>query len=119
MFKYSVQNLSKVGSTDLSKRSYLFVKNGEIDRNRPETEVKTVNGTREIHQLVNSEIKYILKTRKLSCFCKACVNDNGICSNITRVGEFKTANLKLKVPIVDSEEIAGPLLDDSNYELWT
>lgn len=62
---------------ELSTRKFFFVKTGEINRSRPETDVKTVTNTRTFHQILNNtNVPGLLRVRNLSCFCKKCESDD-------------------------------------------
>ena len=80
----------------LSKRDFILVKQGEINRDRSHTHVRTTKGTRKIHQMYNNPgTPYMLHTRKLSCFCKACTdqsNHANRCAN-PDVGIFRKQKL--------------------------
>ncbi|XP_052806603.1 uncharacterized protein LOC128235851 [Mya arenaria] len=56
----------------LSRREFVFVEN--VNRNRPETNVQTLTGTRKLHSVKSVGKDYELNSRKLSCYCDACVN---------------------------------------------
>ena len=57
----------------LSTRNFFYVKLGEINRNRPETDVKTVLSTRTFNQILNATDEHdFLRVWNLSCFCVKC-----------------------------------------------
>ncbi|XP_052084922.1 uncharacterized protein LOC127722119 [Mytilus californianus] len=93
MFNYCKTNLEL--NENLGKRSFFFVKNGDINRNRPETEVKPVPNTRKIHQVLNiKDERYTLQSRTLSCFCQYCrQKDYQNCLNREYVSEFTLQTL--------------------------
>ena len=105
-FKWCQENL--ISDEDLSKREFLYVKNGEIKRDRPYTKAKTLPNTRKIHQLENipSRPGYNLRTRTLSCFCPACRDmlmpvpekSHGECRNKTMVDSFQNRKIKYHCP---------------------
>jgi hypothetical protein len=122
VFRYAVQNLSK--TTGDSRRTYIYVKSGEIDRNRPETTVKTLAGTRAIHQAQNLPEPYSLLVRGLSCFCSPCIHETfDRCHNKGIVGAFKKVGLKpinVEIPVVnldDSAAILNAIDFDENGEV--
>jgi hypothetical protein len=108
-YKYCEENLTDLATESVSKRSFLLVNSGEVQRDRPETEVKTLKGTRQIHQLINTDETHSIKVRKLSCFCTNCITENYIeCANLCRTGLFQDEKLRLKVkdqPIAVDEDI--------------
>nr|XP_022298154.1 uncharacterized protein LOC111107308 isoform X2 [Crassostrea virginica] len=56
-----------------SKRTFIHVKKGEIDRARNSTNVKTLQGSRKLHQFFNiPSCPYKLLVKKLSCYCLRC-----------------------------------------------
>lgn len=93
MFNYCKTNLEL--NENLRNRSFFFVKNGDINRNRPETEVKPVPNTRKIHQVLNiKDEQYTLQSRNLSCFCQYCrQKDYQNCLNREYVSEFTLQTL--------------------------
>ena len=95
-YEYCVQHFTL--DDELSKRDFIYVREGEITRNRTYTRVKTVVGTRKIHQLHNTPGRpYIINTRALSCFCKGC-NTNERCTNIDTVRGFQEKTLVRLTP---------------------
>ncbi|XP_060573349.1 LOW QUALITY PROTEIN: uncharacterized protein LOC132731228 [Ruditapes philippinarum] len=104
----------------LSTRNFFYVKNGEIDRNRPETDVKTVPSTRKFHQILNSTKEPgLLSVRSLSCFCKKCESgDSVICLNRKYVEKYAKKQLQRnEVTVVNTEENgANPAVPEVNSE---
>ncbi|XP_038055143.1 uncharacterized protein LOC119727354 [Patiria miniata] len=80
-----------------SKRSFVYVAKDEISRERPETDVTTLKGSRGYHQ-IQVAAPYKLKVRRLSCFCFPCLlNNNEMCTNATYTGgKFEIKQLSLK-----------------------
>ena len=96
MFKFCKENLEI--NEPLSKRSFLLVRTGEINRKRAETDIKTVPSTRKFHQVLNIEGETErLKCRNLSCFCKHCeAKDFRHCLNAKYVKEFEVTKKRNK-----------------------
>ncbi|XP_056020048.1 uncharacterized protein LOC125678236 isoform X3 [Ostrea edulis] len=80
----------------LSKRRFFHVKEGDIKRDRPETEVKPIDKTRKIHQINKSEKERLkLEVRSLSCFCSPCRAQNfASCINKMYVENYKPVTLE-------------------------
>ena len=80
-----------------SKRSFVYVAKGDINRQRPETDVSTVKGSRGFHQ-IHVAAPYELKVRRLSCFCLPClVGNEEMCKNASYTrGTFETKHLGVK-----------------------
>ncbi|MES9901739.1 MAG: hypothetical protein ABW168_03535 [Sedimenticola sp.] len=96
LYKYCQKHLQI--DQNLVKREYFFVRNGEINRNRPETEIKGVPNSRKIHQIV-SESPYTLMTRNLSCFCRSCkMGDYKSCCNKAYVNTYENRKLQCEHP---------------------
>lgn len=88
----------------LSTRNFFLVKNGEIDRKRPNTDVRTVNRTWKFHQILNSTTGF-LRVRNLSCFCKQCESEEfENCPNRKYVEMYEQKKLEPNVPVVKKEE---------------
>ena len=80
-----------------SKRSFVYVAKGEINRERPETNVTTLKGSRGFHQ-IQVAAPYKLEVRRLSCFCFPCLlKNNDMCKNASYTGgKFEVKHLSLK-----------------------
>lgn len=95
MFQFCKANLET--NEVLSKRTFFFVKENEIERDRPETNVKTVPNTRKLHQINNCHLKNSLRTRNLSCFCRSCESWNyADCLNSKYVGAYEVKQLQIE-----------------------
>ena len=83
-----------------------MVRAGDICRMRPETEVKPLQNTRNIHQLINIEgRKYVVMTRNLSCFCKFCKLQNyQNCLNMEYVEPYETHELIHTAEVATSKQ---------------
>ncbi|XP_070203232.1 uncharacterized protein, partial [Littorina saxatilis] len=71
--------------SDVSKRTFFFVPQGEINREREERsgkDNKSLPGTKTLHAL-RSQALYVVTWRKRSCFCPPCRNMEGTCDNMT------------------------------------
>lgn len=89
-----------------TKRSFHLVKTEDIDRGRKSSSLVTVPGTRKIHS-IKSLGRNILATRRLSCFCTSCIEDNPeMCEN----GKFvdKWDIIKLKLQDSDDDDTHSP-----------
>ena len=91
----------------------------EINRNRPETEIRTVSGIRKLHQEVRSNsIRYKIMCRNLTCYCSACkedVPDWNLCHNKDYTDDYKinqVVPVKTKIPRKDAAVI--PSVDSSH-----
>ena len=91
MFDFCQEKLIK--DEPLSKRNFFLVKNGEIQRQRPQTDVKPLKNSRKCHQILNTN-SMTLKTRNLSCFCR----EDNLCVNATYVDRYKNQMLVSKKP---------------------
>ena len=81
MFKFAKEKLEDVGRSTYdsrsslyqnSKRTFLWVPSSEIQRERPERMIKTVQGTRKLHAISSTGSLSKLKVRDLACFCENC-----------------------------------------------
>jgi hypothetical protein len=77
----------------ISKRQFILVSG--IKRDRPETQVDTMKGTRKIHAVRNTGHDYKLQTRKLSCYCLNCSDNSGECNHVDYCHEWEDQTLKL------------------------
>jgi hypothetical protein len=94
LFKFCEENL--VLDEPFIKRNFIFVKGKEIPRERPETIVKPIPNSRKIHNMENTSVPYMIKTRNLSCFCIECMkgkSDN--CLNSEYVSGYKLQKMTL------------------------
>ena len=101
---YCNQNLTKVGDSSYksrqdmyqhSSRSFIYV--NEIKREHPETNVKTLLGSRKLHSVQSTDSPYQVKIRPLSCYCKGCIS-NSECHNQEYMSPWKVKVLKLTDP---------------------
>jgi hypothetical protein len=96
MYNFCSKNLVRE-SCAKQRRSFFFVKKGDINRDRPEREVKTaLSGTRVLHAVRTVE-PGVLDTRLLGCFCEGCVSptQQSHCSNATYVMPWQKRVLKM------------------------
>lgn len=79
-----------------SKRRFFLVKPDDINRDIDVTNVKTLQGCRKLHQVVNvPNSPYKLLVKKLSCYCILCINDQtDDCPNKPYTGAFETRMLE-------------------------
>ena len=77
----------------ISKREFILVK--DIKRDRPETNVSTLKGTRKLHAVRSTEHQYKLETRKLSCYCVNYLETADLCENINYCHHWEEQSLKL------------------------
>ena len=77
------------------QRTYLWIPRSDVSRDRPETNIKTVQGTRKIHAVKTSNDRNRLFTRNLSCFCSPCRRfDGSKCENEDYVDGWKEVILQ-------------------------
>ena len=99
VFDHCVERLASVKAQTegeekiISKREFILVK--DIKRDRPETNVSTVKGTRKLHAVRSTEHQYKLETRKLSCYCVNCLETADLCENINYCHHWEEHSLKL------------------------
>ncbi|GFO46529.1 Armadillo repeat-containing protein 5-like isoform x2 [Plakobranchus ocellatus] len=104
LYQWATSTLSK--AEGLHRRTFFYVPQEDINRNRPYTDIATVPGTRKMHQVVRLA-DYVIKSRSLACFCCACRADNASrCINKLHVGDFTTHQLKLNSISVNEAETA-------------
>ncbi|KAJ8050271.1 hypothetical protein HOLleu_03406 [Holothuria leucospilota] len=86
------------------KRSFFFVKKGEIDRDRPDrTDVKPLKGTLQLHCVTGTGDPYKVYSRERSCFCPPCITGVNECQHEDLVGKWKLSDLqKQKTHTVDN-----------------
>ena len=89
----SVKTQTEGEEKTVSKREFILVTG--IKRDRPETNVSTLKGTRKLHAVKSTGSDYKLKTRKLSCYCSNCLEDIDQCENIDYCHSWETQSLKL------------------------
>ena len=79
MVKWATDNISsfKVSkwSGETFVRKFFHIGKDEINRNRPETDVKTVTGIRKFHQARNTGEPNRIMCRQLACYCTECRKD--------------------------------------------
>ncbi|GFS13191.1 (S)-beta-bisabolene synthase [Elysia marginata] len=91
LYSWCSEKLTKSDASSL--RDFFLVPKEKIVRDRPQTDVVTVPGTRRIHQAERVS-DYIIRTRNLACFCEVCRADGASCLNESYVGEYTTHKLK-------------------------
>ncbi|XP_003723310.2 uncharacterized protein LOC100891453 [Strongylocentrotus purpuratus] len=108
------------------KRRFLYVKKGDVDRNRPaRTHVKPVKNTRKLH-CVRAVRAMCIEVRERSCFCEACRRGDE-CTMKEIAGEWSSEIIRATVAargpveleeVMDVEEpatdnpVADPPADD-------
>jgi hypothetical protein len=110
VYKFCQDNLQmETADTDrntVSRREFVFIEN--VSRNRPESNVKTLAGTRKLHSVKSVGKGYELCTRNLSCYCDACVKgQESDCENSEIVSSWEKRNL----------DKIGVLKDNNSVEL--
>ena len=94
LYEYCQGNLSGSEGHNHTKRSFLYVSSESINRERLErVNVAAVKDTRSMHCVVGLS-PYKVKTKELSCFCKACTKGKGSCVNKVHTGTFKHVSIK-------------------------
>ena len=89
LFKFCEENLV-LDELFTKRRNFMFVKGKEIPRERPETIVKPIPNSKKIHNMENTSVPYMIKTRNLSCFWIECMkgkSDN--CLNSEYISGYK------------------------------
>lgn len=102
LYNFCNLNLTKDGC-DGQLRTFYLVKQGEIQRDRFITQVKSaLAGTRFLHS-VRCVSPGVLDTRVYSCFCDGCMNvdDGNQCSNSKYVLPWQRRTLNIDAEIVD------------------
>ena len=96
LYEYCQQNLTlPLDDKHLhSRRSFIFVKRGDISRPPNCADIRSVPGTRSLH-CVASVTSFVLSTRERSCFCDTCNGvSKGQCPNTRVCGPWKVVTLK-------------------------
>lgn len=88
--KLTMDNTDTDTST-VSRREFILVTGTK--KNRGETNVQTLVGTRKLHAVKSVGNAYDLSTRNLSCYCKQCVEGSGICSSREYVNAWEMRKL--------------------------
>ena len=89
----SIKSQTEGEEKTVSKRQFILVKG--IKRDRPETNVNTLKGTRKLHAVRSTGHDYNLETRKLSCYCLNCLEEIDQCQNIDYCHRWETQTLKV------------------------
>ena len=67
---------------DFSKREFIYVTKGDIDHDKSYIDVNTIPQTRQIHQVTNSPVPYVINKMRPSCLCHGCLTSYAaLCSN--------------------------------------
>ena len=82
------------GQRTFTRRFFLV---DDVNHQRTETNVKTVAGVRKFHQVQNTDTKYKILHRDLSCYCAGCIQD-GQCQNDDYVSSFSSKTIRLIIP---------------------
>ncbi|XP_067287029.1 uncharacterized protein [Pseudorasbora parva] len=112
MYNFCNLNLTK-GGCDGQPRTFYLVKRGEIQRDRPITQVKSaLAGTRDLHS-VRCVSPGVLDTRVYSCFCDGCmkVEDGSQCSNSNYVFPWQRRTLNIDAEV---EHLYQPVIEEEN-----
>jgi len=87
-----------------------------VSRNRPESNVKTLTGTRKLHSIKSVGKDYELCTRNLSCYCDACVKgQESDCKNSEIVSSWEKRNLH-KVGVLKDNNTVDKQLEASKMQ---
>ena len=99
LYDFSLAHHTKDSNGEEVKRTYFFVGQGEIQRDRPTrtgNDIKTLKGSRSVHA-VRGEYPYSVYSRTRSCFCRVCTEEEeGVCPNIATCGAWIPHQLKKK-----------------------
>lgn len=100
-FEYEKQNLEKSeeqlndGMKTMVKRTYLWISKDDITQEGDYTKIKTVKGTRKLHDVSCTDDPTQLLVRKLSCFCDECLAKNfDACENKDYAGSWEKVDLQ-------------------------
>lgn len=75
------------------RRTIIYIKKEDIDHNRQFIDVKVLKGTRKLHSVRGVE-KGVILTRRLSCYCTACLNHTyDQCQNTAYVDNWERRSL--------------------------
>ena len=92
LFEWAKKTMSK--DETASKRTVLFVGQGNITRDRPaRTDCKALKGSRTLHAVRGQE-PYTISSRERSCFCESCIQEEGACLNNEVCGAWTVNQLK-------------------------
>lgn len=106
--KLKMENTDNEANT-VSRREFILVK--DVERNRVETNVQTLQGTRKLHAAKSEGNDYELSIRNLSCYCEQCLNVGGRCNFSEHVNAWEMRKLTL---INDKSSQKGHQLKDKN-----
>ncbi|XP_033752596.1 uncharacterized protein LOC117336235 isoform X2 [Pecten maximus] len=116
-YTFCRDNLEKDSKDDNGKclhkrRHLLYVALENIQRPRPERNIRTIPGTQKIHSLVGVE-REMVKTRRLSCFCQNCLYGTPEnCQQKEYIDQWKPIRLKYlqqPQPAVDVQPMVQPV----------
>ena len=122
-FNYCEQStLNKQPATDGSckhfVRSFLWVPEGDVDRQRPHRNMKTVKGKRDIHHVKSAGTGGTLVTRHLACYCDSCLFGTGDCISTDVVGPWKEHSLvPCETPVTSIDSNTPPAVLQSSQPL--
>ncbi|CAC5406244.1 unnamed protein product [Mytilus coruscus] len=101
-YLYAKKQLSLPKENDVeqhihSKRTFFFIKSGDVVRNRPErTTNKTLKQSRSLFSYRGIQ-PYVTTARERSCFCHICIGQAiGVCQFEKLTGKWKVDNLKIR-----------------------
>ncbi|KAH3799850.1 hypothetical protein DPMN_153468 [Dreissena polymorpha] len=75
----------------VSRREFILDK--IVERNREETDVQTLQGTRKLHAVKSGSNDYKLGIRNLSWYCEECMKVDGRCNFSENVNAFEISKL--------------------------
>ena len=96
MYSFCEKNMT-LDNCRKQRRTFFLVRQDDVQRNRPESEVKaSLAGTRQLHA-VRCHEPGVLDTRLLSCFCDGCLekDERNSCSNAKYVIPWQRRALKM------------------------
>ena len=107
MFKFCQSNIT-LNQCSRQQRTYFFVENGTIDRNRNSIKVKnSLNGTRALHSVKCVSEPGILGTRRHSCYCYPCISGQNECDNNDYILPWQTRALDMVNKFDDNKHLAA------------
>ena len=110
---------------DFSKREFIYVTKGDIDHDRSYIDVNTIPQTRQIHQVTNSSVPYVINKMRPSCLCHGCLTSYAaLCSNSNIVEPLENFKLILnqvikhvpeieEIPLVDLDELLNMYIEEA------
>lgn len=103
LYEYCRKNLY-VNKVDVM-RKFLFIDTEEINRDRQNSTVDTVSGARKINCVQGLKTPFYIKSKNLSCLCKACKSRRGDCFNLDHIKPWDDKVIKTRNCILLSHKV--------------